>query len=978
MIPIYYINLDRSTDRNSYINKQLTSFPTKRIQAIDYQDHPEKIPTLYTDSKHTELKYLACLASHLKAIQTAYYDNLEEVLISEDDIDFTIFKKTYPQIANLWKDHRDELELLQLHSSSKDSIEKLYRTLLDTRKIKLIQKNIHNMTYWGATLYLINRKGMKKVMDLYRPEENDFDITGFKKYKTLSDVLLYLICDSKVLNVPCINISKPTILDSTIQTDDHIAQLQMPGYNFIQEHRDTFIDILQKYQKDQIIIEKSNREISNQLETPNEKSTIQLFQKLYQEINQLTKDFKEKEVIALYNTHKKTILDFTPKEDTEADLYVDLVVFIRTNLNSKRLYNDSWDLLLKVYENIPEKCTVAKHTIILNILSTTLSNYYKLDQFIPWFKKMDVNSLMTKGGHLMNKLKFYLYTHFIKTNDYAAIPGDHSILYHTLYDHLKIHDNTEFSLERFVLNWSNEMIYNYTCREVNAYYNLKDKIDLGNYTLKPKDNYIDIVFLSSDFFNRPTGQLINSFFDYPVTSKIRFHLVQVGYYKNDHIFQNLKQKAQSFHHSDSFHQTVVLVKSIHPDVIIDLMGLMFNNVLNVMSLKLAPVQIAWLTYPSTLGLEAIDYMVVDKDVVKPGSERFYTEKMMYLPDSYQINDDRLAYAEYSKLQLQDKAYQKKDPSLVYFGYFNQHYKIDTRSLDLWHRALSRCPKGRLVLLDPINKIVKNNILDYWIKIGGSLDQLILWRMLEKNKYLERNKRYIDFCVDTSYCNGHTTSSDILSAGVPLVVLPHETFAGSVSSGLLKTIKCEELIAKTPDDYVEKIVRLIEEPEYLTQMRKRFHYHIRKYNLFNSKRYFDHFISGIEMAYQNYHRGKVKDHIRVPALPEYETFPIKYGGNSKLDLVITSSHSTMKLLIGDDFELLINGPCEEIWYNGEVLRENLTGSFPDGTEEKPYRITFRKYKKRNKVYLIVNDKIVSKLNPLSFSKLRCNGKVRINR
>ena len=78
------------------------------------------------------------------------------------------------------------------------------------------------------------------------------------------------------------------------------------------------------------------------------------------------------------------------------------------------------------------------------------------------------------------------------------------------------------------------------------------------------------------------------------------------------------------------------------------------------------------------------------------------------------------------------------------------------------------------------------------------------------------------------------------------------------------------------------------------------------------------------------------------------------------------------------ELLINKPSEEIWYKGEVVREEIAGTFPDGSEKTPYRVTFRKYKKRNKVYLIVNDKIIRKLDPLSFTELRCNGKVRINR
>lgn len=253
---ILYINLARTVDRKLYMENQFknTSISAIRIDAVDYTI-PGQIERVMKIPKHhnTERKFLAITASHLKAIHTAHTLNLEQVIISEDDIDYNFFLNEYEPISAFFKCKLTQCELIQLHSSSTLAIERLYKPYLN-KPLQCIDKNFDNMHFWGATSYLITKKGISKIMRLYNKKKARFELDTFlqtynNKLPCLSDMLLYLICKSKILTIPLVNISQPHVLPSTVQNDTHVNILHTPGYNFIKKSSLAFSNTLSTWKK---------------------------------------------------------------------------------------------------------------------------------------------------------------------------------------------------------------------------------------------------------------------------------------------------------------------------------------------------------------------------------------------------------------------------------------------------------------------------------------------------------------------------------------------------------------------------------------------------------------------------------------------------------------------------------------------------------------------------------------------------------
>ena len=247
-IPFFYINLYRSTDRKEYFAQQINNkYPVFRIEAIDYKNDPfENI----VKNNNTEDKFYAVLGSHLKAIYMADQYELDSVIITEDDIELDIFLKSKDKIFQIWDDNKDKLECLQLHSSGNVATATIYQQALQEGKIELVKKTDDNIVYWGCTMYIINRKGIKKIMKYYDTKLKKFNLSSLQHCKMLSDNIIYRLCNSYILNVPCINIANPNQIPSTIQENRHTEMIHIPSYSFIDENKDKFITILDNYSKD--------------------------------------------------------------------------------------------------------------------------------------------------------------------------------------------------------------------------------------------------------------------------------------------------------------------------------------------------------------------------------------------------------------------------------------------------------------------------------------------------------------------------------------------------------------------------------------------------------------------------------------------------------------------------------------------------------------------------------------------------------
>ena len=158
------------------------------------------------------------MLSHLYCIKKAYENNLDNIIIFEDDLDLTIFNQVYYKITNLFH-NLENIEILQLFTSS----ENYYNNISNTTKL-----TISNRDYccWGCCGYIVNYNGMKKIMNLYDYNDDKFNITNYNNY-LLSDVLIYDICHTSILNLPIINLKLSSILPSTLDNDCNGTKLNL-------------------------------------------------------------------------------------------------------------------------------------------------------------------------------------------------------------------------------------------------------------------------------------------------------------------------------------------------------------------------------------------------------------------------------------------------------------------------------------------------------------------------------------------------------------------------------------------------------------------------------------------------------------------------------------------------------------------------------------------------------------------------------
>jgi len=236
------------------------------------------------------------------------------------------------------------------------------------------------------------------------------------------------------------------------------------------------------------------------------------------------------------------------------------------------------------------------------------------------------------------------------------------------------------------------------------------------------------------------------------------------------------------------------------DILVDLSGHTANNRLSLFARRPAPIQAAWLGYLNTTGLPTMDYRICDRHTDPPGAaDRLHTERLYRMPHS------QWCYAPVYDVALVETPHIGKPEGLV-FGSFNQYAKISDSCLDLWCRILTQVPGATLTVLDVPGGKTRDRFL-----------QRLMERRIEPGRVDIRGRTSIlgyfaaiadvDIALDTFPYNGATTTLDTLWMGVPLVALRGERGVARSSYSILQSMGSPELIASSPDDYVERNVRL---------------------------------------------------------------------------------------------------------------------------------------------------------------------------
>jgi protein O-GlcNAc transferase len=264
------------------------------------------------------------------------------------------------------------------------------------------------------------------------------------------------------------------------------------------------------------------------------------------------------------------------------------------------------------------------------------------------------------------------------------------------------------------------------------------------------------------------------------------------------------------------------------DVLVNLNGYFGNPRMGVFALRPAPVQVNYLGFPGSLGAEYMDYILADAEVIPSGEEQFYSEKVVRLPSSYQINDCmRPRPAPGSRA-----AHGLRETDFV-FCHFNNSYKITPEIFAVWLRLLKNVQPSVLWLLES-NALFAANLRNQTARAGIDPRRLCFAPSIEISAHLSR-LALGDLFLDSLPCNAHTTASDALWAGLPLITCRGKTFAGRVAASLLRAVDLPELITDNLDEYESLALKLANDRALLRSYRDRLTRDPARFPLFDTVR-----------------------------------------------------------------------------------------------------------------------------------------------
>lgn len=350
-----------------------------------------------------------------------------------------------------------------------------------------------------------------------------------------------------------------------------------------------------------------------------------------------------------------------------------------------------------------------------------------------------------------------------------------------------------------------------------------------------------IGYVSSDFHNHATAQLMLSLFGLHDRSAFEVYAYSLGKDDGSEYRKRIANDCDRFVDVRDWHYADIAQRiaddRIH--ILVDLKGYTMDIKPEIFALRPAPVQVSYLGFPGTMGAGFMDYIVTDQIVTPPDQQPYYDEAFAYLPGSYQVNDHQQVIAE--------RTPSRGECGLPEYGFvfccFNNNYKIEPEVFGVWMRILQQVP-GSVLWLLRASPEARTNLRAVAKRLGVDPQRLVFAERQPKAEHLARH-RLADLFLDTFYYNAHTTASDALWAGLPVLTCPGETFASRVGASLVSAVGLPELVAASRDDYERKAVALAQDANVLAALRARIPERAADRPLFDTLR----FARNLETAYR---------------------------------------------------------------------------------------------------------------------------------
>ncbi len=371
-----------------------------------------------------------------------------------------------------------------------------------------------------------------------------------------------------------------------------------------------------------------------------------------------------------------------------------------------------------------------------------------------------------------------------------------------------------------------------------------------------------IGYVSADFRNHPTAHLMRGLFRLHDRERFETCIYALCGDDGSDYYQSIKADADRFVDLAGASNADIAAR-IHVDgihILIDLMGYTAYARSEVFALQPAPVQVSYLGYPGTMGAPFMPYIIADPIVLPAELRCCFSENPVYLPECYQVNDRWQEIAE--------TGIRRMDQDLPEQGFifccFNQIQKLEPVLFSVWMRILRRVPDSVLWLYSE-NEEVRDNLRAAAAVCGIVGERLVFANRLPKDRHLERH-RLADLFLDTRIYGAHTTASDALWAGLPVLTCLGETFPARVAASLLHAVGLPELITHSLVEYEEWAVRLATQPTELAALRDKLAYNRLRTPLFDTERFTRHLERAYELMWERDIQKLPPAPLYVPALP----------------------------------------------------------------------------------------------------------------
>ena len=359
----------------------------------------------------------------------------------------------------------------------------------------------------------------------------------------------------------------------------------------------------------------------------------------------------------------------------------------------------------------------------------------------------------------------------------------------------------------------------------------------------PKKQKIKIGYFSPDFREHPTLYLMMDVFNLHDKSKFDVYAFSFGPQGKGDAYKKSKGLFKEFFDVKNMtdEEIINLCKEIGIEIAIDLCGYTSWNKASIFYKRVAPIQINYLGYAGTMGGSFMDYIIADKILIPESHKKFFAEEVIHMPNCYQANP--------KNLKISNKKLNKTDFGLpenqIIFCNFNASYKITPTMFTAWTNIMKKVPNSVLWLMGTKGNSSSENIWREGEKRNIDRKRIIFTKYMESEDHLNR-LQLVDIFLDTFPYNAHTTSSDAIRMGIPIVTLIGKSFASRVSASILNQVNMSQLVTNNIEDFEKTAIELATNKEKLKEIKSEIKKYILDSKLFDSLT----FTKNLEKIYEN--------------------------------------------------------------------------------------------------------------------------------